>query len=247
MRTQEVGMSTKIKRVTGVAMALILASTVAVNAQRGGGGHGGGGFGGGHMGGGFGGGHMGGGGFRGGHAGGGFSGQHAGHRFDGRHGFDGRGRFDGRHRFGGSRFFFGAGFYDPFYYPYYYPYGLFPFAYYPYSAYAYGLALDSNVKVKATPKQAQVFVDGYYAGVSDDFDGAFQRLHVTPGGHVITLYLDGYRTLSRSIYARPGSTVTFADRLEPLAPGEASAPPAGPVSPTIPPVQPQAPPDESGQ
>ena len=75
-----------------------------------------------------------------------------------------------------------------------YPYGLFPFAYYPYSTYAYGLTLDSDVKVKVTPKDAQVFVDGYYAGVSDNFDGAFQRLHVTPGGHVITIYLDGYRT-----------------------------------------------------
>jgi hypothetical protein len=49
------------------------------------------------------------------------------------------------------------------------------------------------------------------AGVSDNFDGVFQRLPVTPGGHVITIYLDGHRTLSRSIYARPGSTVTFTD------------------------------------
>ena len=109
------------------------------------------------------------------------------------------------------------------------------------------MTLNSDVKVKVTPKDAQVFVDGYYAGVSDNFDGAFQRLHVTPGGHVITIYRDGYRTLSQSIYARPGSAVTFTERLEPLAAGEVSAPPASPVSPTIAPVEPQAPPDESGQ
>ena len=111
----------------------------------------------------------------------------------------------------------------------------------------YGLTLDSDLKVKITPKDAQVFVDGYYAGVSDNFDGAFQRLHVTPGGHVITIYRDGYRTTSQSIYARPGSTATVSDRLQPLAPGEVSAPPVAPASPTVAPVDPQPPSDDSDQ
>jgi len=237
------------KKTTALAMALVVASAIAVNAepQRGGGGHGGGGYGGGghgHMGrGGFGGGHAHGG-FGRGHVHGGFGVGHAGPRFGSRHGFDGRHRFDGRFR--GRGFFIGGGFFDPFWGAYY-PYGLFPFAYYPYSAYAYSLTLDSDVKVKVIPKDAQVFVDGYYAGVADNFDGAFQHLPVTPGGHVITVYLDGYRTMSRSIYVQPGSTVTFSDRLEKLAPGEVSDPPSPPASPTISPVEPQAPPDQSGE
>ena len=106
-----------------------------------------------------------------------------------------------------------------------------------------GLSLDSDVKLKITPKNAQVFVDGYYAGEVDNFDGAFQRLHVTPGGHEITVYSDGYRTLSREIYAAPNSTVTFSDDLMPLAPGEVSEPPAPPQSPTIAPIEPTAPND----
>ena len=31
------------------------------------------------------------------------------------------------------------------------------------------------------PSEARVYVDGYYAGTVDDFDGLFQRLNVSPG------------------------------------------------------------------
>lgn len=214
-------MSAKTKRSAVAALALIFASAIAVDAapQRGGFGRG-----------------------------------DPGHRSERAHGFrpevhgrfdvDGRFRFIGGHRFAGPGFFVSAGFYDPFW-GIYYPYGLFPFPYYPYSAYAYGLTLDSDVNVRVTPTDARVFVDGYYAGVADGFGGAFQRLHVTPGGHIVTIYLDGYRTLSRSVYVRPGATVTFSDRLEPLRAGEVSAPPSPPVSPTVPAVPLQAPPDVS--
>ena len=230
------------KRATVAAMAVVLASTMAVNAEAqhaggGGGGHmgGGGGFRGGHIG--------GGGGFRGGHMGsaghvrGGFEGRSVGHGFHGRQGFDGR--FHGS-RFHGSGFFIRGGFFDPFWGGFY-PYGLFPFAYYPYAGYAYGLTLNSDLKVNVTPKDAQVFVDGYYAGESNE------RVPLASGGHVITIYRDGYRTVTRSIYAGPGSTVKFSDRLEPLRPGEVSAPPTAPASPTVAPVAPQAPSDDSGQ
>ena len=161
-------------------------------------------------------------------------------RFEAR-GFEGRRVVEPRFRDGRvfrGEVVIGRPFFDPFWGTYYYPYGLFPFAYYPYASYAYGLSLDSDVKVKIAPKDAQVFVDGYYAGVADNFDGAFQELHVAPGGHVISVYLNGYRTLTRSIYAEPNKTVTFKDRLAPLAPGERSAPPAPPRSPKVAPVQP---------
>ena len=48
--------------------------------------------------------------------------------------------------------------------------------------YRYGFGQpDSSVRVEVKPKEAEVFVDGYYAGIVDDFDGVFQRLRVTPG------------------------------------------------------------------
>ncbi len=59
------------------------------------------------------------------------------------------------------------------------------------------------------PEETEVYVDGYYAGIVDDFDGVFQRLNLAPGTHEITLRLDGHETWSAEIYAAPGSTVNL--------------------------------------
>ena len=53
---------------------------------------------------------------------------------------------------------------------------------------------SGSVRVIVEPEQARVYVDGYYAGIADDFDGIFQRLSIPPGRHEITVKLDGYRT-----------------------------------------------------
>ena len=107
--------------------------------------------------------------------------------------------------------------YDPWYgfYDYQYPYGPPPFRY-PYYAYDPGASLRVEVK----PKEAEVYVDGYYAGVVDDFDGVFQRLPVEPGEHEIELYLDGYRTVKQHVYATPRRTFKLKYTMEKLGPGE---------------------------
>jgi hypothetical protein len=78
------------------------------------------------------------------------------------------------------------------------------------------------------PKQASVYVDGYFAGKVDDFDGVFQRLHVPPGQHEIVIYFDGYRSLKQRLYLSPDATRTLDGQLERLAPGEAQEPPPQP-------------------
>ena len=85
------------------------------------------------------------------------------------------------------------------------------------------------MRTQVTPKQAQVYVDGFYAGVAADFDGVFKRLHLTPGGHIITLYLDGYRTVTQNVYVRPDSTFKLNDTMDRLAAGQTSAPPPLPT------------------
>jgi PEGA domain len=139
----------------------------------------------------------------------------------------GGGHFGGAHFGGGGPrghfnggVFIGGGFFDPFWGPYY-PYGYgYPYAY----GYPYGVYGSGSVRTEIKPKQTQVYVDGYYAGVADDFDGAFQRLHTTPGGHTVTLRLEGYRTVTENIYVRPDSTAKLKETMEKLAPGEASQP-----------------------
>jgi hypothetical protein len=129
----------------------------------------------------------------------------------------------------------GGAFFDPFWGPYY-PYGYgYPYAYgYPYGPYDYSQMSTGDVKTEVTPKQAEVYVDGYYAGVADDFDGAFQRLHTSPGGHAVTLRLDGYRTVTENIYVRPDSTFKLKEKMEKLTPGEVSAPVPPPAAPAEP-------------
>jgi hypothetical protein len=48
-------------------------------------------------------------------------------------------------------------------------------------------APDAAVRFEVKPKQAQVYMDGFYAGIVDDFDDWYQRLYTAPGPHEITV------------------------------------------------------------
>ncbi len=84
--------------------------------------------------------------------------------------------------------------------------------------------LDENlptggVRLKATPRDAEVFVDGYYAGRVDDFDGARQKLKITRGPHRIELRAPGYESVTFDITIIPGESTTYKTDLKPLTPG----------------------------
>jgi hypothetical protein len=96
-------------------------------------------------------------------------------------------------------------------------------------------APDAAVKFDVKPNEAAVYVDGFYAGVVDDFDGVFQRLYTAPGGHEITVYLEGYRSYKERVYLSPDHTFKIHHRMEKLAAGEAAE---------LPPVPAVPPPDE---
>jgi hypothetical protein len=141
----------------------------------------------------------------------------------------------------GGGYFHSPFYYDPFWGPYSYGYGFYPYGF-------AGARAESNVRVDVTPKQAEVYVDGYYAGVADDFDGVFKHLHTTPGGHAITLHLEGYRTVTRNIYVPPDTTVKLRDTMERLGAGQASEQPPLPARPlgSAPPHRTVTPPSNEG-
>jgi hypothetical protein len=116
----------------------------------------------------------------------------------------------------------GPGFYAPYYaYPWY---GASQYPVYPYPyAYSWGPP-DASLRLEVKPKEANVFVDGYYAGIVDDFDGTFQRLNVAPGEHEIELWLDGYKTVHQKIYLQVNNTFKVKYQMEKLAAGEAQEP-----------------------
>lgn len=70
-------------------------------------------------------------------------------------------------------------------------------------------ALDLDL----SPGRTQVYLDGQYLGIVDQFDGWPSYLLLPEGSYELVFYLDGYRTLARRVALRPGSLIKINDRL----------------------------------
>jgi hypothetical protein len=80
--------------------------------------------------------------------------------------------------------------------------------------------LESSLRLQVTPRETEVFVDGYFAGRVDDFDGRFQRLRIQPGEHELTLYLEGHRKVTQRVLIQPRATFRIRYTMSPLAAGD---------------------------
>lgn len=120
----------------------------------------------------------------------------------------------GRRRGRGSRVVVVGGyyanpfFYDPFFADPWYGYQ------YPWHPYGYGYGPEASVRLEVSPKEAEVYIDGYYAGVVDDFDGIFQRMHLESGPHRIEVRAPGYETLAFDVRITPEHTTTYQGELK---------------------------------
>ena len=65
------------------------------------------------------------------------------------------------------------------------------------------------IRLKVKPSDASVYVDGYFAGVVDDFDGVFQRLHLSPGPHRLEIRAADHNPLSLDVWITEGLTITY--------------------------------------
>ncbi len=119
------------------------------------------------------------------------------------------------------------GFFAGYGYPYGYPYRYYPYAYPGYYGYGYGYgpygyALPppayvsmrpgvayGGVRIQGAPPDTQVFVDGYYVGIADDFDGPFQHVNLEAGVHRIELRLEGQPPITFDVNVQPGQTITY--------------------------------------
>ena len=132
------------------------------------------------------------------------------------------------------------GFYSPYryygYYPYYgfgMGYGLYSgFGWAPYfgdmygdpygggyadsggSTSTYGRGEQGNLKLKVKPRAAKVYVDGYYVGTVDEFDGSFQKLALNTGRHKVEVKADGFETAEFDVLINAQQTVTFQGELK---------------------------------
>jgi hypothetical protein len=110
-------------------------------------------------------------------------------------------------------------FYDPFWFgwgPQYGPYG--------YGPYGRFYEPASDLRIQVTPKEAEVYIDGYLVGNVNDFDGVFQRLHVPYGEHQISVYREGFRTFSEKMLFRPYESYNIKQVLQPIAAGDTPEP-----------------------
>lgn len=146
---------------------------------------------------------------------------------------------------GGARvsvFVVGGHYYPPYYYRPYWDarfWGWYPFGFYPpYPVHAQ-FELASAAKTLVTPRETEVYVDGYLVGVADDFDGAFQALRLPAGEHEIELYLPGHRSIRQKIRFRPGETYKLRHVMVQLGPGEPDDPKPMPITPPEPPPAPE--------
>ena len=118
------------------------------------------------------------------------------------------------------------GYYSPFFWGYA---GWYPYGYYDPFYYGDSYRHVSSARLQVTPREAEVYVDGYLAGTVDDFDGFLQRLDVPPGEHELTFYLDGYRTVTQKVLFRPGATIKLSHAMQPLSQGAQPEPRPQPV------------------
>lgn len=106
-------------------------------------------------------------------------------------------------------------------YFYYDPYGWYggraPLYAYSGGVYGRGYGYDiGELRLRVSPRDAQVFVDGYFAGTVDDYDGVIQALRLESGSYHIELRLAGYESLQFDVRITPGQKITYRGELRRL-------------------------------
>jgi len=106
---------------------------------------------------------------------------------------------------------FYGGYYGGYYGAYDPWYGWFP-TYAP-AGYGGGSDYTGAMRLKVTPEDASVYVDGFYVGIVDDFDGTFQRLRLDRGPHRIEMRATGRGPLSVDVMIQEDFTITYRGEL----------------------------------
>ena len=73
---------------------------------------------------------------------------------------------------------------------------------------------NGGVQLDLEPRRAQVFVDGVYTGLVDDFTGYYQHLTLPAGRHGIEVFTPGYLPMIFEVMVVPDRTITYRRSLE---------------------------------
>lgn len=110
---------------------------------------------------------------------------------------------------------FGLGYY------YYNPYAWAPAATMQYDGQAYGYGEGKpagGLRLQVRPGDAEVYVDGFYAGQVNEFDGTYQTLQLEEGEYHIEIIAAGYETIAFDVRVQPGRTINYRGDMFPQRP-----------------------------
>ncbi len=102
--------------------------------------------------------------------------------------------------------------------PHYHHYGRPGYGYWPYDRWYDADHYDPYVgflRLKVKPRWAEVYVNGYYVGVVNHFDGVFQRLRLPEGPHRIEIRHPDHQPIEIEVLIVAGAKVTYEARLQP--------------------------------
>lgn len=126
-------------------------------------------------------------------------------------------------------------YFAPYYWGSWYGWGGWGWGYqYPYPPYYRPYAYydpTADLRIQVTPRDAEVYLDGYLVGTVDNFDGVFQRLRVPYGEHEVEIYFQGYQTIRQKMLFRPGESYRIREVMQPLGSGQQAEPRPTPSSP----------------
>jgi hypothetical protein len=88
------------------------------------------------------------------------------------------------------------------------------------SGYYGGYVRDGHARLRilSAPRDAEVYVDEYYAGIVHDFDGVFQHLELAPGARQIEIRAPGFAPIIFDVRAKGGRTITYRAQMVPYRP-----------------------------
>jgi hypothetical protein len=65
-----------------------------------------------------------------------------------------------------------------------------------------------DVTFDVTPDDAEIYVDNFYAGLVDDFNGS-QHLELAAGPHRLSIRMPGYETIDVDLSIAPARSITY--------------------------------------
>lgn len=78
---------------------------------------------------------------------------------------------------------------------------------------SYDDAPTGGLRLQIDRQDAQVFVDGDFAGLVDDVNGRFHHLRLPPGPHHVEIRAPGYQPLELDVNVEPRHTIDYRGAL----------------------------------